>query len=303
MKIPVIFGPTASGKTKLASILLEKSDKIHFIVADSRKIYRYMDIGTNKPPENLRNFFSMIDIRDPDEHFSAADFAKLAEIEIKKIISSGKIPVIIGGTVLYLKALFEGLFEAPPIDKEIRENLRIRLKSEGIRNLFEELKKLDPEAASRIHPNDWFRILRALEVYYQTGKTITHWQREKNHKKTEFYPIYFGLYRSRENLYQRINQRFDRMMDAGFLDEVKRLLAMGYTPDLPSLNTIGYKELIQYLLSEISLERAILISKRRTRILARRQIYFSRSLKPPVKWISVENDYKDILDQLKTWIA
>lgn len=303
MKIPVIFGPTASGKSKLANILLEEFSNIHFIVADSRKIYRYMDIGTNKPPENLRKYFSMLDIRDPDEHFSAADFARIAEKEIKEILLTGKIPVIIGGTVLYLKALFEGLFESPPIDGKIRENLRERLKSEGIRKLFEELKNVDPEAAQRIHPNDWFRILRALEVYYQTGKTITHWQKEKTTIKSGFEPVYFGLYRTRENLYQRINQRFDKMMEAGFLDEVKRLLAMGYSPDLPSLNTIGYKELIQYLLNEISLERAVLISKRRTRILARRQIYFSRSLTPPVKWISVKEGYKDILNQLRTWIA
>ncbi len=303
MKIPVIFGPTASGKTKLASLLLEKFDNVHFIVADSRKIYRYMDIGTNKPPENLRKYFSMIDIRDPDEHFSAADFAKIAGEEIKKIRLQGKVPIIIGGTVLYLKALFEGLFESPPIDRRIRENLRKRLKSEGIKKLFEELKEIDPEAAQRIHPNDWFRILRALEVYYQTGKTITQCQKEKTPKKSEFEPVYFGLYRTRENLYERINKRFDKMMEAGFLDEVKRLLAMGYSPDLPSLNTIGYKELIQYIMSEISLERAVLISKRRTRILARRQIYFSRSLKPPVKWISVEEGYEDILNQLMPWIV
>ncbi len=303
MKIPVIFGPTASGKTRLANLLLEKFENLHFLVADSRKIYRYMDIGTNKPPENLRRHFSMIDIRDPDDHFSAADFAKIAEEEIEKIRLQGKVPIVIGGTVLYFKALFEGLFESPPIDRRIRENLRKRLKSEGIRKLFEELKGIDPEAAQRIHPNDWFRILRALEVYYQTGKTITHWQKEKTFKKSEFEPVYFGLFRTRENLYQRINKRFDKMMEMGFLDEVKRLLAMGYSPDLPSLNTIGYKELIQYIMSEISLERAVLISKRRTRILARRQIYFSRSLKPPVKWISVEEGYGDILNQLIPWIV
>ena len=302
MKIPVIFGPTASGKTGLARIILEENPDVQFIVADSRKIYRFMDIGTNKPPVEIRHRFSLIDIRNPDEYFSAADFAKEAEMQIRKILREGKIPVIIGGTVLYLKALFEGLFEAPPISKDVREKLRNRLKTEGVRKLYEELKEIDPESAQRIHPHDWFRILRALEVYYQTGKPISSLQKATtvNH---EFEPVYFGLLRNRENLYQRINERFDRMMEMGFLDEVKRLLAMGYSPDLPSLNTIGYKELIMYLMSEISLDKAILVAKRRTRILARRQIYFSRSLKPSVKWISVEDGYREIKEAIKPWIS
>ncbi len=288
MKIPVIFGPTASGKTRLARVLLEEVPDIQFIVADSRKIYRYMDIGTNKPPAEIRDKFSLVDIRNPDEYFSAADFAKEAEVEIKRILNAGGKPVIIGGTVLYLKALFEGLFEAPPISQEIRRQLRERLRNEGIKHLYEELRRIDPESAKRIHPNDWFRILRALEVYYETGQTMSSMQKRTEPPAHEFEPMYFGLYHSRENLYRRINERFDRMMEAGFLDEVKRLLAMGYSPDLPALNTIGYKELIQYLLGEISFERAILVAKRRTRILARRQIYFSRSLKVHVKWVSVE---------------
>lgn len=294
MKIPVIFGPTASGKTRLARVLLEEVPDIQFIVADSRKIYRYMDIGTNKPPAEIRDKFSLVDIRNPDEYFSAADFAKEAEAEIKRILNADGKPVIIGGTVLYLKALFEGLFEAPPISQEIRRQLRERLRNEGIKNLYEELRRIDPESAERIHPNDWFRILRALEVYYETGQTMSSMQKRTEPPAHEFEPVYFGLYRSRENLYRRINERFERMMEAGFLDEVKRLLAMGYSPDLPALNTIGYKELIQYLLGEISFERAILVAKRRTRILARRQIYFSRSLKVPVKWVPVEDGYEKI---------
>ncbi len=304
MKIPVIFGPTASGKTAIAREILEKHPEIHFIEADSRKIYRYMDIGTNKPPVSLRKFFSLIDIRNPDEYFSAADFAKEAEKEIEKVASMGKIPVVIGGTVLYLKALFEGLFEAPPISKEIRQKLRERLKTEGIRKLYEELGKVDPEAAEKIHPNDWFRILRALEVYYQTGTPISQLQK-KTIKKNPFTPVYLGVFRTRQNLYERINRRFDLWMEQGFLDEVKRLLAMGYDLTYPALNTIGYKELILYLQSELTLERAIQVAKRRTRILARRQIYFSRSLKPPVRWIPVEDGsseflkiFEDVLEKL-----
>ena len=303
MKIPVIFGPTASGKTRLARILLEEVPDIQFIVADSRKIYRFMDIGTNKPPAEIRHKFSLVDIRNPDEYFSAADFAREAEEEIKRVLKSGKKPVIIGGTVLYLKALFEGLFESPPISEEVRKRLRERLRNEGIKALYEELGKIDRESARRIHPNDWFRILRALEVYYETGRTMSSLQKETEPPTHGFEPVYYGLYRSREDLYRRINERFDRMMEAGFLDEVKRLLAMGYSPDLPALNTIGYKELIQYLLSEIPLERAILVAKRRTRILARRQIYFSRSLKTPVKWVPVEEGYERIKEMVLSWIA
>ncbi len=294
MKIPVIFGPTASGKTAIAEELLKRHPEIQFIVADSRKIYKYMDIGTNKPPFHLRKHFSLIDIRDPDEYFSAADFSREAEKEIRKALSSGKVPVIVGGTVLYLKALFEGLFEAPPIDREIRQMLREKLKTEGIRKLYQKLKEVDPETAGRVHPNDWFRILRALEVFYQTGSPISRLQK-RTVKKNPYVPLYLGVFRSRENLYRRINMRFDLWMEQGFLDEVKRLLALGYDLSFPALNTIGYKELILYLQSELTLEKAVQIAKRRTRILARRQIYFSRSLKPPVKWIPVEEGLSEFI--------
>ncbi len=294
MKIPVIFGPTASGKTSIAKEILSRYPDVQFIVVDSRKIYRYMDIGTNKPPMHLRKHFSLLDIRNPDEYFSAADFVREAEEEIERISASGKIPVFIGGTVLYLKAFFEGLFEAPPISKEVRSKLRERLKKEGIKKLYEELRSIDPEAAERIHPNDWFRILRALEVYYQTGKPISQLQK-KTVKKNPYMPVYLGVFRSREDLYERINLRFDQWIQEGFLDEVKRLIAMGYDLRFPALNTIGYKELILYLQSELTLEKAIQVAKRRTRILARRQIYFSRSLKPPVRWIPVEQGYDDFI--------
>ncbi len=276
--IPVITGPTASGKTALARKLLDRFPELVFISSDSRKVYKLMDIGTAKPPPELRPFYRIIDIRMPDQTYSAQEFAVDAEREAMQAIENGKMPVIVGGTILYLKALFEGFFESPPIDQSIREELRERLERAGTRKLYEELARIDPETAAKVHPNDWFRIIRALEVYYQTGKPISKLRKESR-RQPLFRPIYIFNNMPRPELYERINRRFDRMMELGFLDEVRKLMEAGYDLRYPSMNTVGYRELFLHLQGKIDLETAIRLAKKRTRTFARRQFYFSRSLK------------------------
>ncbi|HDM90585.1 MAG: tRNA (adenosine(37)-N6)-dimethylallyltransferase MiaA [Candidatus Hydrothermae bacterium] len=284
-KVLAIIGPTASGKTSIAASLLEKHGRVVLISCDSRKVYRYLDIGTAKPPPELRKHYRLIDIRDPSETYSAQDFARDAEREIKTALRSGQIPVVVGGTTLYYKALFEGFFSAPPVDLSLRRKLLERMEREGIEKLHEELKKVDPATAEKVHKRDWIRITRALEVYYQTGKPISVLRKEAKIIPA-FEPLYLGVLRDRKDLYRRIEERVDRMIEAGLVEETRWLLDQGYSPDLPSLNTIGYREIIEHLQGKISLEEAVRLIKKRTKIFSRKQLYFMRNLKPEPQWLS-----------------
>ncbi len=298
-KVLAIIGPTAVGKTALARKILERRQDVVFISCDSRKVYRYLDIGTAKPPPDLREFYRLIDIKDPRDTYSAQDFARDAEREIEKALEDGKIPIVIGGTTLYYKALFEGFFKAPPVDPLLRQELKERMVKEGIISLYEELKKYDPETAAKLHPRDWIRITRALEVYYQTGKPISFLRREAK-IKPRYSPIYVGLWRERDELYERIEARTDRMIEMGLVDEVRGLLDMGYSPELPALNTIGYKEIIAHLKGKYDLRVAVRLIKKNTKIFSRKQVYFMRNLIPPPKWIPYEKALDVILDILSS---
>jgi len=292
-----ILGPTASGKKEIAKFLLDKfRGKIHFISCDSRKIYRYMDIGTAKPPRDMRKFYSLIDIKNPDEPFSAGEFAREVEKIIPEIEKDKKIPIIIGGTPLYYKALFEGFFEEPRKKTEIREKILKRLEEEGIETLYRELKDVDPRAASKIHPNDWIRITRALEVYYTLNIPLTEAQK-KLKRSPKYRPLYIGIIMKRELLYQKINERTERMFKEGLVEETREILEMGYSPQLPSLNTIGYREVIQYLNGEITLDEAKRLTAKKTRIYSRRQEYFFRSFNN-VKWFDVSRGFNEVFDFL-----
>ncbi len=300
-EIIVLTGPTASGKTAIARRLLERFPELTLISCDSRKVYRFMDIGTAKPPPELRQHYRLIDIRMPDETYSAQDFALDAEREIKKALESGSIPLVVGGTILYLKALFEGFFESPPIEESIREKLRERLEREGTAALYDELQKIDPETAAKVHPNDWFRIIRALEVFYQTGKPISVVRRE-NQRQPMFRPVYFFNAMPRPQLYERINRRVDVMMERGFLDEVRNLMEMGYDLSLPSMNTLGYRELYLHLQGKMYLETAVRLTKKRTRTFARRQFYFSRSLKG-IRYVPPEEIFDALVAAIESCYA
>ncbi|MEO0145366.1 MAG: tRNA (adenosine(37)-N6)-dimethylallyltransferase MiaA [candidate division WOR-3 bacterium] len=272
--IPAIVGPTASGKGAFALALADRFP-IGLISVDSRKIYIGMDIGTGKPRHETRKRFYLMDILTPDEHYSAEDFARDAEAIIQNLLEKGKIPLLVGGTILYFKALFEGFFPAPPVDKNLRKRLLERVANEGAPALHRELSEVDPASAARIHPNDWVRIERALEVYYQTGKPISELWAER--REPRFRPFYITLPVDRESLYRRIDERIGEMMSEGLLDEVRGLLEK-YGPGAPGMRAIGYQELVKHILGEMSLEEAVALIKRNTREFARRQIYFMRRL-------------------------
>jgi len=273
--IPAILGPTASGKGAFALSLAEKYP-VTLVSVDSRKISIGMDKGTGKPPPDIRGrFYLLMDILTPDQAYSAEDFARDAEKAITSILEKGGIPVLVGGTVLYFKALFEGLFPAPPVDRRLRRNLMARINREGAPSLHEELARVDPVSAARIHPNDWVRIERALEVYQLTGKSLSELWAER--RQPRFRPLYITLPVDRETLYSRIDERVGRMMNEGLLEEVRGLVRK-YGASAPGLRSIGYQELARHILGEIGLDEAVALIKKNTRAFARRQTYFMRRL-------------------------
>lgn len=276
--IPVITieGATASGKSALAIVLAEALNT-EIISADSRQVYRYLDIGTAKvtKEEQKRVKHHLIDIINPDETYNAGAFVKDASIIIEKLHSEGKIPVICGGTGLYIKALLKGLFSLPPLPQEIRQNLKQRLKEEGLAALYAELKSLDPLFAEKISENDTQRILRGLEVAIGTGIPLSeHWQKQKSSCKYNAFRILIDI--PRPELYQRINQRIEKMLAQGLLAEIENLFALGYDENSPGLNCLGYKEFLPYFKKEAGLDECILLAAQHQRNYAKRQVTWYR---------------------------
>ena len=250
MQIPVLilFGPTASGKTNILLELFSSSIGIQaeVVSADSMQVYRGMDIGTAKPSSEERQKLPhhLIDIRDPSQQFNAGDFVRLADEACAQIAQRGRLPVVSGGTGFYLKNFILGLGEAPSSDMEIRKKLKQDLSVNGINSLMEELTSCDPESAARIHINDEYRILRALEVYRSCGQPLSSFKAKSRQqkKRSNFRFVIIGLSRPREELYSRINLRCDEMFLKGLSREVRALYEAGYTPDDPGLRAIGYRE-------------------------------------------------------------
>jgi tRNA dimethylallyltransferase len=276
--IPVITieGATASGKSALAIVLAEALNT-EIISADSRQVYRYLDIGTAKvtKEEQKRVKHHLIDIINPDETYNAGAFVKDASLIIEKLHSEGKIPVICGGTGLYIKALLKGLFSLPPLPQEIRQNLKQRLKEEGLAALYTDLKSLDPLFAEKISENDTQRILRGLEVAIGTGIPLSeHWQKQKSSCKYNAFRILIDI--PRPELYQRINQRIEKMLAQGLLAEIENLFALGYDENSPGLNCLGYKEFLPYFKKEAGLEECILLAAQHQRNYAKRQVTWYR---------------------------
>ncbi|MEO0097792.1 MAG: tRNA (adenosine(37)-N6)-dimethylallyltransferase MiaA, partial [candidate division WOR-3 bacterium] len=249
--IPCLCGPTGVGKTEIALLFAEKYN-FSIISCDSRQIYKYLDIGTAKPSIEIRKKydFYMIDIITPDKYYSAYDYAKDTEKVIEKLKENKKF-LLVGGSGLYFKALFSPFFEAPPVNLKLREEL----KRKPLTSLYEELKRVDEISAQRIHPKDSQRIIRALEVYYLTNKPFSYFLTQK--KKSKYEPIYIGLNLEREILYKKINERFEKMIKEGLIEEVENLLKMGYNENSPGLKTIGYKEVVLYLKGKLSKEEMI----------------------------------------------
>jgi len=242
-KFIVLTGPTASGKSSLLSALLYKAPQTFEIInADAFQVYRAMDIGTAKPSlQELENqAYHLINIREPSDGFSVGEFTKLAQEKILEISARGRIPLVSGGSIFYIKHLLEGLPEAPSSDEELRKTLADRLDQEGAAALYQELEKLDPLSAMRIHPNDTYRITRALEVYYSSGKALSSFKISRNSPRPE--ALLFTCTRSRESLNARIEGRCKTMFENGLPQEVEALFERGFNPDDPGLKAIGYKE-------------------------------------------------------------
>ncbi len=280
----VILGPTGVGKSRVAYELALRLGDVEIISADARAIYRGLDIGTDKPPKEWRERVPhhLIDIKEPHERYSAMDFRRDALWLIDEILKRNRRPIVVGGSTLYLDALFGKLFEGPPADLELRKTLQKR----PLPELYDELKRVDLEAAQRIHPNDRQRIVRALEVYQLTGKPISELQKQLPKPPYEFLKV--GLTARRDVLYERIDRRVDEMMQRGLLDEVKAL-----QPKVPkgsqAYKSNAYRELFLFLEGKIpSLEEAVRLIKKHTRGHARRQlIYFKRD--PEIIWIDTTN--------------
>ena len=283
-----IVGPTAAGKTDLSIRLAAEFDG-EIINADSRQAYRYMDIGTAKPTKEERALIShhLFDIVDPDEGFSLALYQELARDAIDQVHRRNRVPILVGGSGQYIWAVLEGwgVPEVPP-DDEIRKELEKRVEEEGNEALFRELKELDPEAAEQIDPRNVRRVIRALEVCRITGKRFS----ELRIKTPPSYDIrILGVAIEREALFGRIDERVDRMIEMGFVEEVKGLLERGYSSELPSMSSLGYREIGRYLNGEMSLEEAAQQIKYATHRFARHQYSWFKPNDARITWIDPQN--------------
>lgn len=287
-KVIVIVGPTCSGKTDLSLNLAEKL-KTEIISADSRQVFKYLNIGTAKPNKDLRNKIKhhFIDELGPDENFNVSIFEEKSLKIIEDLFEQGKIPVVVGGSGLYVKALVDGIFNSVDSDEQIREQLQKKKEEFGIEHLYEELKSVDPKSAEKMLPQNYKRVMRALEVYYLTGQTIDkHQEKYKRELNIDF--MQYGLMWDRRELYENIENRVDTMIQNGLVDEVKSILKRGYSKELNALNTVGYKEVISFLENDVEYEKMIDLIKRNTRRFAKRQLTWFRADKR-IYWYDVRD--------------
>ncbi len=276
--IIAVCGPTGIGKTSTA-ITIAEAERGEIIGADSMQIYRHMDIGTAKPTaaEQARVPHHLIDVVDPDDDFDAAKFARMASRVITDMAGRGVLPVVAGGTGLYIKALTRGLFESDAGDPEIRASLKAAADEKGGAALFGALEKVDPQTAARIHPNDTYRVLRALEVYETSGRPLSQLQAEHAFADEKYRCLKIGLTMDREKLYERINRRVDAMLSQGFEAEVRQLLDSGYAPELKAMQSLGYRHMAAYISGQIDRDEMRETMKRDTRRYAKRQLTWFRA--------------------------
>jgi tRNA dimethylallyltransferase len=294
LKVGFIVGPTGAGKTALAMEVAQRlGDEI--VNADSRQFYVGMDIGTAKPTadERRRVPHHLIDVRDPDQPLDVAEFVAMARRTIFAIASRGRRVLVAGGSGFYLRALRGGIFEGPAASMEIRRELEQIADRHGVASLHDELMKVDPVSASRIHRGDLYRIVRALEVHRITGIPISVHQERHRFSSRDFDSLTIAIEVPRKRLYETIDERFDSMMAAGFVEEVRRLIE-GCNPERPPLTTIGYKEIASYLRGEMTREEAVELAKRKTRQFAKRQLTWFRNERDVV-WVDLDHGAEQAL--------
>ncbi len=300
-RIVILLGPTGIGKSKMA---LEWAEALggEIISADSVQVYQYMDIGTGKPTrddqERVRHH--LIDLVPPDQPFHAALYRTLGRKTIDQLFQNRKPIWVVGGTGLYIKTLTQGLFNSPKIDPRVRESLKQEAKEKGSDALYERLKKVDSQTASHLHPNDLFRMIRALEVFDSTGVPISFYREQHCFGERPYLTLKVGLEMNRDRLFRRIDERVDQMLEKGFLQEVERLMGMGYGPELKPMQSLGYKQMVQFLLKEIGWDEAVRRMKRDTRHYAKRQWTWFKA-DPEVRWWDESTDRQRIFSNIKSF--
>lgn len=297
-RLVAVIGPTASGKSALA-LRLARALRGEILNADSMQVYRRMDIGTAKPSAEERRLIPhhLIDILDPDQDYSAFLFREQAGPIIARLHKEGTPILVVGGTGLYLKALTRGLFASPGADPELRRKLKGRAAREGVSALYGELSEVDPAAAARIHPGDLLRIVRALEVYFQTRRPISEFQVAHGFQEKPYETLKIGLSRDREDLYRRIDLRVDRMIADGWVEEVRTLLRSGYSRELKAMNALGYRHLASHLCGGEGFKQTVEAIKRDTRRFAKRQLTWFRT-DGEVCWLSPEPENEAKIEDL-----
>lgn len=295
-KIIIFCGPTGIGKTSFA-INAARIFNGEIVGADSMQIYKLMDIGTAKPdPEELAAArHHLVDFLDPKEEFDAGRYVKTADAAIEDIVNRNKLPIIAGGTGLYIKALINGLFRSYPVCQEVIDRLMKEGEEKGSEYLHKRLQQCDPHSARKIHANDTFRVVRALEIFETNGVLMSECQNEHHFGQKRYETLKIGLHMDREILYERINQRVDVMLRQGLYEEVLALIANGYSPELKSMQSIGYKHMSMYINGEVDWEEAVRLLKRDTRRYAKRQFtWFNKDAE--IQW--VEHDQFDTAKDL-----
>lgn len=302
MEQPVlaIVGPTASGKTSLAVDLQRRLGNLEAINADSRQVYRYMDIGTAKPSREERETLPhwLIDVADPGEPFSLGRWLNLSRKCLGAIWDRGGVPVVVGGTGQYVWALLEG-WRVPQVPPQ--EDFRQEMESRAPEDLLEELRRIDPSSAEFIQPRNVRRVIRALEVFHATGEPFSHW---RTRETPAYSTMILGLHVERAELYARIDRRVDAMMAGGFLDEVRALLDRGYTCELPSMSGIGYQELCRHLAEGTPLDESVERIKTRTHRLSRHQNAWFKASDERIRWIEASESASDeATEEVARWLG
>jgi tRNA dimethylallyltransferase len=295
ISVGFIVGPTGAGKSALA---MEVAERAHceIVNADSRQFYRGMDLGTAKPSveDRRRVPHHLIDVRNPDESLDVAEFARLARAAIDDIAARGRNSLVVGGSGLYLRVIRGGIFRGPPASPQIRDRLAKIAAARGVAHVHQRLREIDPEAANRIGVNDLYRIVRALEVFELTGETISAHQDRHRFADIGYDTLTVGVEVERKKLYQAIDARFDAMVAAGLVEEVRALVEAGYSPEKPPLSTIGYKQIAAYLRGEMTQVDSIALAKQESRRLAKRQLTWFRR-EPEIAWLDLERGADDAL--------
>jgi tRNA dimethylallyltransferase len=286
--VVVIVGPTAVGKSRIA-VEVAKAFETEVLTADSRQVYRGMDVGTDKPASEERQAVPhrLIDLVDPDESFNAGLYRRQAIDEIERLYRDCRLPLVVGGTGLYVRTLLKGLCDAPQADPIMRKALRQEAEDQGYDRLYARLVDVDPVIAARLHPRDESKVIRALEVYQLSGRRMSEFQQEHGFAERPFATLMIGLNRDRDMLYRRIEGRIDWQLAHGLIEETKQLLAQGYQRDSAAMKGLGYRQVAEHLAGEYDAAEMVRRFKRDTRHFSKRQMTWFRK-EPGIQWLMIE---------------